>query len=211
MKKTFFLTIISMTLFASSSFAILEARLTYGLLTSSPDLTKVYTGSSSDVPAIAPNYGLGVDAIFILPIAGIGIGARYENLGFKISNNGLEYKSSSTRTALILNYRFINTLMFFGPIATYGISHSNNMKWTTSSSSPSVGSGVETDISPTSSSSYSIGVEAGIKLASFILGAEVGYQDFKWNKMTDAKGVLTTTPDLNMNGTYGKLLIGFGI
>ncbi len=190
-------------LLCSQSYALVEARLTYGILASRADLTKVYTGAASDVPAIAPNYGLGADALFIFPILGIGVGLRYENLGFTASSNGLEYKSSTTRTAVILNYRLIDTLMFLGPIATYGISHSNNMKWSIGSQSA--------DLTPSSSSSYSFGLEAGAKLGGFLLGAEVGYQNFPWKQMTDSKGTVTTRPDLDMSGTYAKVLFGFSI
>ncbi|MEK6774979.1 MAG: hypothetical protein AABY64_13640 [Bdellovibrionota bacterium] len=211
MKKSLLVIVLLGLFSAPSARALFEARLTYGLLGSGPDLTSVYSGTASDVPSIAPNYGLGVDAIFVLPVVGLGFGARYENLGFKISNNGLEYKTSSTRTALVLNYRLINTLIFLGPIATYGISHSNNMKWTTTSAGPSVGSGVSADLTPETSTSYTVGVEAGIKLLSFLVGAEVGYEDFKWKKMTDSRGAVTTNPDLNMSGTYAKVLFGFGI
>lgn len=197
--------------FSYQAHALFEARLTYGTLASSPTLTDVYPGTSSDVPSAAANYGLGVDAIFILPAVGLGFGARYENLGFKANSNGLEYKTSATRTALVLNYRLINTLMFLGPIATYGMSHSNNMRWAISSPGLSFPSGTEADLTPESTTSYTIGLEAGVKMLNFILGAEVGYEDFKWKKMTDSKNTVTTRPDLNMNGVYSKILFGFGI
>ena len=92
--------------------AVIEARLTYGSLVSKPQLSDVYTGSTSDVPAAAANNGLGVDALILFPGVGFGFGARYENLGFKVDNAGLEYKTSSTRTALLLNYRLLNTFSF---------------------------------------------------------------------------------------------------
>lgn len=195
----------------SSAHALFEARLTYGGLASSPDLKDVYTGTSTEVPAIAPNFGLGVDVLFIFPLAGIGIGARYENLGFKVDTAGLEYKTSTTRTALVLNYRLLNTLFFLGPIATYGLSHSNNIKWSVNSSSLSVPNGTRADLTPQSSTSYTLGLELGLKLLNFIIGAEAGYEDFKWKKMSDATGTLTTSPDLNMNGFYSKVIFGFGI
>lgn len=203
-------------LFLSSFFcyqaqAVFETRLTYGTLASNPTLTDVYPGTASDVPSVAANYGLGVDAIFTIPVVGLGFGARYENLGFKVNSNGLEYKTSATRTALILNYRLINTFMFLGPIATYGISHSNTMKWMVSSSSLSLPSGTEADLTPESSTSYTIGLEAGVKMLNFLLGVEAGYEDFKWKKMTDSKNTVTNRPDLNMNGVYSKIIFGFGI
>ena len=199
--------LIFLLLIANRSLAIFETRLTYGMLASNPDLAAVYTGNTSEVPSSAPHFGLGVDAIFTLPVIGLGIGARYENLGFKSSTDETTYKVSSTRMALILSYRIINTLMFMGPIATYGLTHTNNLKWFTTSS----GTRVERDFSPNRSSSYSLGLEAGVKLASFILGAEIGYEDFKWNNMINSTFTLDTPVDLNMNGTYAKFLFGFSI
>ena len=112
----------------NSAHALFEARLTYGVLASKPDLASIYNGSTS-VPAVAPNAGIGFDAIFVVPIIGIGGGLRYENMGFNASSGSLEYKSQVTRTSLIVNYRLINTLIYLGPIATLGMSHSNSMKW----------------------------------------------------------------------------------
>jgi hypothetical protein len=188
----------------NSAHALVEARLSYGLLGSKPDLASVYNGTTA-VPAIVPNLGLGVDAIFVVPIIGLGGGLRYENLGFTASSNGLEYKSQITRTSLIVNFRLINTIMYLGPIATLGLSHSNNIKWTDSNT------GLSADLSPDSAGSYSVGLEAGIGLLGFIIGAEAGYQNLKWNSLKDSKGVITSTPDLDMSGTYAKIMFGFGI
>lgn len=187
-----------------SAHALVEARLSYGLLGSKPDLSTIYNGTTT-VPAIVPNMGLGVDALFIVPLVGIGGGLRYENLGFTASSNGLEYKSQMTRTSLVVNYRIINTLMYLGPIATMGMSHSNNIKWTDSNT------GISADLTPDSSSSYTVGLEAGVSLIGFIVGAEVGYQNMKWSTLKDSKGVIPTTPDLDMSGTYAKIMFGFGI
>ncbi|MCB0368724.1 MAG: hypothetical protein KDD45_04570 [Bdellovibrionales bacterium] len=188
-----------------SANALVEARLSYGLLSSNPDLATIYNGTTS-VPSVVPNMGLGVDAIFVVPIIGIGGGLRYENLGFTASSNGLEYKSQLTRTSLVVNYRIINTLMYLGPIATVGVSHSSNIKWTDSNGATS-----SADLTPDSTSSYSVGLEAGLGLMGFIVGAEVGYQNLKWNTLKDSKGTITTTPDLDMSGTYAKIMFGFGI
>ena len=49
----------------NSAHALFEARLTYGVLASKPDLASIYNGSTS-VPAVAPNAGIGFDAIFVV-------------------------------------------------------------------------------------------------------------------------------------------------
>ena len=197
--------LISILSFHSAN-ALVEARLSYGLLGSNPDLASIYVpGGTSTVPTIVPNMGLGVDAIFVIPIVGLGGGIRYENLGFTASSGGLEYKSQLTRTSLIVNYRIINTLIYLGPIATLGISHSNNIKWSDSNMN------VSADLTPDSTSSYSVGLEAGVGLLGFIIGAEVGYQNLKWTSLKDSKSTITTTPNLDMSGTYAKVMLGFGI
>ncbi|MBL7542310.1 MAG: hypothetical protein JNL11_00770 [Bdellovibrionaceae bacterium] len=186
----------------SSAHALVEARMTYGLLASKPDLATIYNGTTS-VPTVAPNAGIGFDALFIIPVVGIGGGIRYENMGFNAGSNGLDYKSQVTRTSLIVNYRLINTIMYLGPIATVGMSHSNSIKWTEGATS--------TNFSPDSTSSYSVGLEAGVGLLGFLIGAEAGYQNMKWSRVKDSSGTFAGTPDLDMSGTYMKVILGFGI
>lgn len=186
----------------NSAHALFEARVTYGILASKPDLAAIYNGTTT-VPAVAPNAGIGFDAIFIVPIVGIGGGLRYENLGFNASSGSLEYKSQVTRTSIIANYRLINTVLYLGPIATLGMTHTNSMKWTEGAN--------KTDFSPDSATSYSLGLEAGAGLLGFIIGAEAGYQNMKWNRVKDSTGTFAGTPDLDMSGTYMKVVLGFGI
>lgn len=186
----------------SSANALVEARLTYGALASKPDLATIYNGTTS-VPAVAPNVGVGFDAIFIVPIIGIGGGLRYENLGFTASSGSLEYKSQATRTSILLNWRLIDTLMYLGPIASIGMTHTNSMKWSEGAN--------RAEFAPDSSASYTVGLEAGVGLLGFLVGAEAGYQNMKWNRMKDSTGTITNTPDLDMSGTYFKIILGFGI
>lgn len=186
----------------SSAQALVEARLTYGALSSKPDLATIYNGSTS-LPAVSPNAGIGFDALFIAPVLGIGAGLRYENLGFNASSGGLEFKTQATRTSVLINWRLINTVMYLGPIATIGMSHANNIKWTEGSNA--------TDFSPDTTSSYSVGLEAGVGLLGFLVGAEAGYQNMKWNKVKDSTGTFTNTPDLDMSGSYAKVILGFSI
>lgn len=195
--------ILATCLISSSAHALLEARVSYGLLASNPDLASIYNGASSNVPSVSPNYGLGLDALIVLPIVGLGAGIRYENLGFKVSNNGLEYTTSATRTAALINYRIINTLMYLGPIASYGLSHDNSIKWTSGSTT--------SDFKIGDCTSYSVGLEAGVKLIGFMVGGEAGYESMKWSSMTDKNSVVSGTKSLDMSGTYFKVMLGFAI
>lgn len=196
------LTLMVVTVLAPQAHAIVEARLTYGGLVSNPDFGKLYSGTTS-VPSVAPNYGMGFDGLIFIPLSGLGFGVRYENLGAAASSSGLEFKSTANRTSAVFAYRFINTLIHLGPIFTYGLSHSGGM---------AVSEGAtKYDWQAGSVSSYSAGLEAGVGLGLFILGAEVGYQSLKWSKMEDKNSTSTSTPDIDMSGTYTKVFLGFSI
>lgn len=187
---------------STTAHALVEARLTYGLLMSKPDYAPLYTGALT-LPGAAANYGVGVDALAFIPLTGWGFGVRYENMGATASAGGLEFKSTATRTSVLVAYRIIDTIIHLGPIFSYGLSHTNGMK---------VGDGtLGFDWKPGSSSSYSVGLEAGLGLGLFLLGAEAGYQNMKWNSMKDGTGTSANTPNTDMSGTYAKVFFGFGI
>ncbi|WP_347357754.1 hypothetical protein [Bdellovibrio sp.] len=183
---------------------LFEARVSYGMLNANPNLDSLCSGCATSAPSVTPAYGLGADAILTLPLPFIpGIGLRYENMELTTSKSGQEYKGNFSRTALLLNWRPIDNLIFVGPILTYGLSHSTDFNVTEF--------GVKkASFSADSVKSYSVGIEAGVKLIGFSVGAEVGYQDFRWNDATDSTGN-APKQDINMSGTYGKLVLGFSI
>ena len=184
--------------------AIFEARLTYGLLGSQPDLAPLFTAApAGSLPSVAPTYGLGADVIVSPPFFPIGVGLRYENMGLDATSGAYQFKASYTRTALLVNYRIIDTLMFLGPIFSYGLSHSGELLANQN--------GIETGhFTSDAISSYSLGLEAGVKLIGFHLGAEAGYTDFRWKNAKNSHNA-ATSQDINMSGTYAKILLGFGI
>lgn len=190
-------------LVAQTSFALVEVRAGYGVLASKPDLTGFYTGSSSDVPTAVPNVGLTVDALVTIPFVGLGVGARIENMNIDYDSDLLGVKNKLTRNSLILNYRLIDTLIYLGPILTYGITHTNGIKMSTNGSPIA-------DISSNKVSSYSVGLEAGAKLLGLMVGAEVGTMAMKYKDATDSLQP-AVVKDLDMSGTYAKIFIGFGI
>ena len=113
-----------------SSWALFEARLTYGSLTSRQDLSSVCQGSClspSGAPAIVPTFGLGVDAIIKLPLFPMGFGIRTEDMKLSASTSSIGAEIKYTRTAILINYRFIDTIIHFGPIASFGVSHSGSV------------------------------------------------------------------------------------
>jgi hypothetical protein len=196
------LALIATGLVSQPAHALFEARLTYGLLGSNPDLGAMFNTGAS-LPSLTPTYGLGADVIVSPPFFPIGFGLRYESMGVTASSSGNDFKANYTRTALLVNYRLIDTLLFLGPIFSYGLSHSGEIKV--------VQNGTETsNFSSSNMTSYSAGLEAGVKLVGLRLGAEVGYEDFRWKDAKDSHSN-AANQDINMSGTYAKVLLGFGI
>lgn len=196
--------LISMIGFASSANALFEARLTYGLLGTKADLSTVCPTCTGAPPSIVPTYGLGADLILAIPFPLLpGLGVRYESMGLSADANGIDIKADYTRTALIANARIIDTLIFFGPIFTYGLSHTTSLK-------ASQGGNTQSNFSTSNATSYSLGLEAGAHLLGFLIGAEVGYMDFRWKNAIDSTGNAATR-DINMSGTYAKVLLGLSL
>lgn len=181
-----------------------EARLSYGLLSSNPSLSPLCTSCVNTAPDPVAAYGLGIDGIVTLPLVlAPGVGLRYENMESSTTKSGLDYNATFTRTALLINWRPIDNLIYAGPIFTYGLSHSAKMKVTEFGV-------LKSNYSTGSATSYSLGMEVGVKLIGFSIGAELGYQDFRWNDAQDSTGN-APSQDINMSGTYGKFILGFSI
>jgi len=209
LKNIFFQAAFITTLLAPvSSWAIFEARASYGLLTSKQDLSDICQGSCttpSNAPAIVPTAGFGVDAIVKLPLIPIGFGLRYENMGLKADTSSIAAKIDYTRTAVLVNYRLIDTIVHFGPIASYGVSHSGTV-------SISEGGTSKVDLSSSSATSYSVGLELEVKpliVVPIVVGAEAGYMGLKWNNVTNT--IDSTKKDIDLSGTYIKIFLGLDI
>jgi hypothetical protein len=187
-------------LFAQPSMAIFEVHLGYGVLDSKPDLAALYTGASTDIPSAAPNAGVTLDAIVTLPLVGLGLGARLENMNISYDSSALKIANQLNRTALIVNYRLPIPILNIGPVFTYGLNHSNKIK---------INEGSTANISSSKVSSYSLGAELSASLVGFMVGAEVGKMWMNYKDATDS--VTSRVDDLDMSGNYAKLFIGFGI
>jgi hypothetical protein len=182
--------------------ALFEVRAGYGILASKPNVADFYGGADSNIPSATPNAGLTLDAIATIPLVGIGGGLRMENMKIDYDSSALGISNSLNRTSLIVNYRILNTLVYLGPIFTYGLNHSNSLKLTSGGS----------DLAKISSSkvtSYTLGLEAGASLLGFMVGAEAGTMAMKYKDATDS--INNVVHDLDMSGTYAKIFVGFGI
>jgi len=193
--------------FPMSSWALFTARATYTGLVSKDALSDVCasTSCSGQTPAMVPLYGLGADVLVKLPIIPIGFGVRYENLGLSATSASIEGNAKLTRTAALVNYRFIDTIIHFGVIGSYGLSHSGNVAVKSS------GTNI-VDYNDGSFSTYSAGLELEVKpliVLPLIVGAEAGYMGAKW---TDAKDSVTSTKkDVDLSGSYVKFFLGLDI
>ncbi len=191
-----------------SSWALFEARLTGGVTQAKPDLKDICTGSCSNPSAlgdVAYVPGVGLDAIVSLPLIPFGFGLRYEGLKMTADNGNYNTEIKYSRTALLINYRLIDTIVHFGPIATYGLSHTGSMVVKENGNTVM-------DLNTGSVSSYSIGLELEVKpliVIPIVVGAEAGYMSHKWNGFTNS--VNNTKKDVDLSGTYIKVFLGLDI
>ena len=209
MKKQILSSLFTITLFLPmSSWALFEARASYGLLTSKTSISDVCQGNCllpSNAPGIVPTYGTGIDAILKLPLVPLGFGLRYENMGLSTSSSTIDAKLTYSRTAILINYRLIDTIVHFGPILSYGISHTGSFTIKESGVT-------KVDLSPSSITSYSIGLELEVKpliVVPIIVGAEAGYMGYNWKDATN--NVNNTTKSVDLSGTYIKVFLGLDI
>jgi hypothetical protein len=202
-----FLFIIALSI-PMSSWALFEARLSYGSLASGQSFSDICQGSCatpSNAPSVVPTFGLGLDALVSLPMIPLGFGLRTEDMKLKASGAGIDADLKFNRTAVLVNYRLIDTIVHFGPIASFGISHSGSM-------SLNEGGTQVVNLNPSSLSSYSIGLELLAKplvVIPITIGAEAGYMSFKWGDVTNS--VDSTTKNIDMSGSYLKVFLGIEI
>lgn len=189
-----------------SSFALFEARLTYGLNGSKDALTEVCNGiCTGSVPGMVPLYGLGADAIVKLPLIPIGFGVRYEKLSLTGSTSDMSAEANFNRTALLLNYRLIDTILHVGPVFTYGLSHSGGIKMNQNGSAL-------VDYTSDKGESMTLGLEVGVKpliILPLKVGAEAGITQIKLKDATDTFG--NTAKDIDLSGHYIKVFLGLDL
>lgn len=182
-----------------------ELRLTYGNTAGEPkDFNNAYF-NFQDGPNISGQTYTGIDAIAMLPMVPIGVGLRLENTSFNKTEFNEQVDFSIARTALLINYRIINTGFYFGPIVSYGISHAFDFKIP-----------LDPDVfTAGKQTSLGYGVEGGLKLGLFRLGLELGQLSQVFSDLKDINGAIPNKnglniSELNFGGTYYKLHIGVG-
>lgn len=209
MSKYIFSTIVFTILLPMSSFALFEGRLTYGpYLTSGDPVSDICGGNAlctGTLPGKLPLPFMGADVLIKLPLIPIGFGMRYEKLTASGSSSNMDASASFNRTALLLNYRLIDTILHVGPIFSYGLSHSGSISMSQNGTQI-------LDYSSSSGESYSIGLEVGIKPLIIIplkIGAEAGISQFKFKNAQDSLG--STPKDIDLSGNYFKVFLGLDL
>ena len=192
-----------------SSFALFEGRLTYGpSMTSGNPISDICSGNASctgTIPHQLPLPFMGADVLVKIPLIPFGFGMRYEKLSATGSSSNMDASANFNRTAFILNYRLIDTIVHIGPIMTYGLSHNGNMKIS------QTGNQI-LDYTSNSGESYSLGLEVGIKPLIIIplkIGAEAGISQFKFKNAIDALG--GPSKDIDLSGNYFKVFLGLDL
>jgi hypothetical protein len=173
---------------STSAHALVQVRVGYGVQT--PSDTNYQPNQ-----ALSSMHGYNLDALVNIPLVPVGLGLRYENMGFDLSSAGVDASSNMQRTSLLVNYRIIDFFFYLGGIGSIGFANSANI--TTPSGTP--------DFKYKSSLTYSVGVEGGISLGLMKLGAELGYLGANF---ADDAGL--GNPDLDLSGVYAKAIVGFG-
>ncbi len=199
-------------LLAQPAWALIELRAGYGLnMGSATNISDAYNSlcAGGCGANLSGANGLAADLLISLPVLPFGFGLRYESLQSKsaVSQLSSNMNFSYQRLAALVNYRIIDTLMYLGPIASLGISDSAS--YTHSQS------GTDTKLTAGSNSSYSIGLEGGLKLLTFTVGAEVGYAALTSTNLRTSSNTTATIggsaiDNASIKGSYAKVMVGFG-
>ena len=145
--------------------------------------------------------GFNFDVYVNIPLLPIGAGLRYEWSSqdqSTSSNNNFELDVQNI--SLFVDWRiFDNALFYAGPLLTLGIP-SGTFKF--SDGGPLNTADIDLD-----QISFALAVEGGIRISIFIVGAELGYTSVK----LEPPGFFELTPQIDMSGFYGRLMVGIGI
>lgn len=187
-----------------SAHALVELKGGYSLHQTSPSgLNDAFPAN----PKISQLQSFSADIMANVPLMPVGLGLRYESLKRDETSGTMGSEVTWTRSSIVINKRFIDTLMYLGPIVTVGIA--NDFKYRSSNG------GTSTEYKTDSQLNGTIGVEAGAKLLLLRVGVEIGYlyapmgelKTSTGGAVTDANGSKVT---FDMSGTYMRAVVGFG-
>lgn len=185
--------------------ALIELKGGYSFIMSNPNDINAL---NSAAPKTGTLNALSVDAMASVPMMPVGLGVRFETITAKDTKTTNDSSINWTRVSILVNKRFVDTGLYFGPIATIGVS--NDFKYHSNIS------GTGTDYTAKANISETLGLEAGAKIAIFRVGAEAGYMYAPLGKLknttTGADAVTSSgaSASADMSGPYFRLLVGLG-
>lgn len=202
--------------------ALIEIRGGYSSLNAEPTgFTSAFKSTSAACPSgcdlgFKGTAGLAADVIVSPPLFPIGFGLRIENFQSKptatyLNGSSTEFTFKYNRLALLVNYRLIDTLVYLGPIASFGIGDTATLDYSTKTLAGTVTS--SGTLTPGSKSSYSVGVEAGASLMMLMAGLEVGYSSLSASSLKDSSSNTLTfngnnLDNVSMSGMYYRINLG---
>lgn len=189
---------------SSTANALIEVKGGYTLHQTNPD---GLNSAFSAAPKIDQMQSMSLDIMGNVPLLPVGLGVRHETLkrNETAGANGSEVNWS--RTSILVNKRFIDTVVYLGPIATFSVASDFKYRSTIA--------GVSTDYKTESQLNATIGAEAGVKLLLLRVGAEIGYHYAPMGELKTTAGVPVTNANgdkvtFDMSGTYARVVVGFG-
>jgi len=142
-----------------------------------------------------------VDLFVNIPISPINAGFRYETSAQDDSGssgvNDEKWELDVERFSILVDWRIIDTGIYVGPLASFGV-HNGTLKINEN------GTSADLDLDP-DSVSYTLAVEAGVRLKSWIIGGEFGYQNMKLENPSSSLFNVET----DLSGGYAKVLVGY--
>jgi hypothetical protein len=188
----------------NSAQALIELKGGYSMHQTSPGgLNDAFPSN----PKIDQMQSFSVDIMGNVPLMPVGLGLRHEILKRTETSGAFESAIDWSRTSILVNNRFIDTLIYLGPIATVGVASDFKYKSKTS--------GVTTDYKTESQITATVGVEGGLKFLLLRVGAEIGYLYAPMGELKTSAGVPVTDANgskvtFDLSGTYVRILAGFG-
>jgi|GEM_PF-2061594 len=171
------------------SLALFELRGGYGI--SQPKTT---FGPTFEVGRVA---GFHADAIIEPPLTDFGFGLRYEKLGFDVESPTAISPTDLERISVLINYRFIDLIVYFGAIGTIGFRNTMTMENY---------QGTGTTETFNNNYTFTYGVEGGFKFGFFQIGLELGY--FHSGPFSIENDAITAPEGLMIDSLYGKAAVG---
>lgn len=184
--------------------ALIELKGGYSMHTTSPSgLNDAFPSN----PKIEQMQSISVDIMGNVPLMPVGLGVRHEILKRSETSGTMGSSVDWTRTSILVNKRFIDTLIYLGPIATFSVASDFKYRSTNGSTS--------TDYKTDSQLTATVGLEAGLKLLLLRVGAEVGYLYAPMGELKTSTGTPATNAGgskvtFDLSGTYMRAVVGFG-